>query len=166
MAPEHRAHDVGQGACLARRRASGAGQSLGGIADFAPYLWDLAGADPARLPRLLTNDPETEWAALLAGLRKAAAAAKGAAPLMRVLRRAKAEAALLIALADIGGVWPVARVTAALTEIADNALAASVSHLLGEAAKLGKLTPSDPGRSRCGLRLRRARHGKDGRLTS
>jgi Glutamine synthetase adenylyltransferase len=60
------------------------------------------------------------------------------------LRRAKAEAALLIALADIGGVWPVARVTAALTEVADNALAASVRHLLGEAAKLGKLTPSDP----------------------
>ena len=76
--------------------------------------------------------------------RKAAAAAKGAAPLMRVLRRAKAEAALLIAGADIGGVWPVARVTAALTEVADNALAACVRHLLGEAAKLGKLTPSDP----------------------
>jgi glutamate-ammonia-ligase adenylyltransferase len=118
---------------------------LGGIADSAPYLWELARADPARLLRLLINDPETEWAALLAGLRKAAAAAKGAAPLMRVLRRAKAEAALLIALADIGGVWPVARVTAALTEVADNALAASVRHLLGEAAKLGKLTPSDPG---------------------
>ena len=145
MAPEHRAHDVGQGACLARRRASGAGQSSWGHRGFRAVSWELARADPARLLRLLTNDPETEWAALLAGLRKAAAAAKGAAPLMRVLRRAKAEAALLIALADIGGVWPVARVTAALTEVADNALAASVRHLLGEAAKLGKLTPSDPG---------------------
>ena len=31
----------------------------------------------------------------------------------------KAQAALLIALADIGGVWPVARVTRALTEVAD-----------------------------------------------
>ena len=30
---------------------------------------------------------------------------------MRLLRRMKAEAALLIALADIGGVWPVMRVT-------------------------------------------------------
>ncbi len=28
---------------------------------------------------------------------------------MRLLRRMKAEAALLIALADIGGVWPVMR---------------------------------------------------------
>ena len=41
---------------------------------------------------------------------------------MRVLRRMKAQAALLIALADIGGVWPVARVTAALTDFADAAV--------------------------------------------
>jgi glutamate-ammonia-ligase adenylyltransferase len=119
-------------------------KALGGIADSAPYLWELARADPTCLLRLLANDPESEWAALLAGLRKGAAAAKGSAALMRVLRRAKAEAALLIALADIGGAWPVARVTAALTEVADNAVAASARHLLGEAARLGKLTPGDP----------------------
>jgi [glutamine synthetase] adenylyltransferase / [glutamine synthetase]-adenylyl-L-tyrosine phosphorylase len=119
-------------------------KALGGIAGSAPYLWDLARADPARLLRLLTSDPEIEWAALLAGMRKAAAAAKGAAVLMRVLRRAKAEAALLIALADIGGVWPVARVTAALTEVAGSALAASISHLLGDAAKQGKIALGDP----------------------
>jgi hypothetical protein len=58
-------------------------KALGGIAGSAPYLWDLTCADPARLLRLLTNDPETEWAALLAGLRKAAAAAKSAAPKRR-----------------------------------------------------------------------------------
>ena len=72
---------------------------------------------------------------------------------MRGLRRVKAEAALLIALADIGGVWPVARVTAALTEVADAALGAAVRYLLGDAAKRGKLTPGDPRRSRGGLRL-------------
>ena len=37
---------------------------------------------------------------------------------MHLLRRMKAEAALLIALCDIGGVWPVMRVTAALTDLA------------------------------------------------
>ncbi len=117
---------------------------LGGIAGSAPYLWELVRADPARLPRLLTSDPEVELAALLAGMRKAAAAAKGSAALMRVLRRAKAEAALVIALADIGGVWPVARVTAALTEVAENALGAAVRHLLGDAAARGKLVARDP----------------------
>ena len=40
---------------------------------------------------------------------------------MRLLRRLKADAALLIALLDIGGVWPVMRVTRALTELADTA---------------------------------------------
>ena len=49
---------------------------------------------------------------------------------MRLLRRMKAEASLLIALADIGGVWPVMRVTAALTELADAAVGAAVRHLL------------------------------------
>ena len=43
---------------------------------------------------------------------------------MRLLRRMKAEASLLIALADIGGVWPVMRVTAALTALADAAVGA------------------------------------------
>jgi glutamate-ammonia-ligase adenylyltransferase len=117
---------------------------LGGVADAAPYLWDLAGADPARFLRLLSRDVEEEFAALLATARQAAAAAKGSAALMRALRRMKAEAALLIALADIGGVWPVARVTAALTDVADAALGAAVRHLLREAATRGKLVPTDP----------------------
>jgi glutamate-ammonia-ligase adenylyltransferase len=117
---------------------------LGGVADAAPYLWDLAGADPARFLRLLSRDVEEEFAALLATARQAAAAAKGSAALMRALRRMKAEAALLIALADIGGVWPVARVTAALTDVADAALGTAVRHLLREAATRGKLVPTDP----------------------
>ncbi len=116
---------------------------LAGIAESAPYIWELAGTDPARLLRLLSKDPETEWAALLAGLRKSAAAASDATDIMRVLRRGKAEAALLIGLADVGGVWPVARVTAALTDFADAALAAAVRHLLGEAVKQGKLVARD-----------------------
>ena len=53
---------------------------------------------------------------------------------MRLLRRMKAEAALLIALADIGGVWPVMRATRALTELADAAVRAAVRFLLRDAA--------------------------------
>ena len=117
---------------------------LGGVADAAPYLWDLVRADPVRFLRLLSGDVEKEFAALLATARRAAAAAKGSAALMRALRRVKAEAALLIALADIGGVWSVARVTAALTDVADAALGAAIRHLLREAAARGKLVPIDP----------------------
>ena len=117
---------------------------LGAIAETSPYLWDLVQADPARALRLLGNDPEKELAALTANTREAAAAAGASAPLMRVLRRMKAEAALLIALADIGGVWPLARVTAALTEVAETALGLAVRHFLGEAASRKKLRPADP----------------------
>jgi glutamate-ammonia-ligase adenylyltransferase len=117
---------------------------LGGIADSSPYLWDLVRADPARSLHLLGGDADAALTALLAATRKAAAAAKGSSPLMRILRRAKAEAALLVALADIGGVWPVAQVTAALTDVAEMALGAAVRHLLGEAAARRKLVPTDP----------------------
>ena len=62
---------------------------------------------------------------------------------MRLLRRMKAEAALLIALADIGGVWPVMRAARALTEVADTAIVAAVRFLLRDAAARGRLKPAD-----------------------
>ena len=116
---------------------------LAGIAGGAPYLWDLICADPARLLRLLTNSPEEEFARLMKTAQRAGATARAVASVMQVLRRMKADAALLIALADIGGVWPVARVTASLTEVADTALRIGVRRLLADAAKSGKFRLSD-----------------------
>jgi [glutamine synthetase] adenylyltransferase / [glutamine synthetase]-adenylyl-L-tyrosine phosphorylase len=63
---------------------------------------------------------------------------------MMLLRRMKAEAALMIAIADIGGAWPVMRVTRALTEIADTACQAAVRYLLTTYARNGKFKPRDP----------------------
>jgi glutamate-ammonia-ligase adenylyltransferase len=119
-------------------------RALSGIAEGSPYLWDLVRADPARSLRLFGGDPDAEFASLLGRIREAAEAAEGSAALMRVLRRLKAEAALLIALADIGGVWSVAQVTAALTAVADTILGEVVRHLLGEAASRGKLNLTGP----------------------
>jgi [glutamine synthetase] adenylyltransferase / [glutamine synthetase]-adenylyl-L-tyrosine phosphorylase len=112
-----------------------------GIAGSAPYLWGLMGADPAGLLRLLVADPDKEIVALLASARRAADAARTQAAVTRILRQLKAEAALLIALADIGRVWPVARVTQALTELADTALGIAVGYLLRDAARRGNLAP-------------------------
>ena len=61
---------------------------------------------------------------------------------MRILRRMKADAALLVALADIGGVWPLAR-TSALTDVAETALGAAVRWLLADAVRGGKLRVPD-----------------------
>src|SRR6185369_2803148 len=66
------------------------------------------------------------------------------AAVMQQLRAMKAEAALLIALADIGGVWPLQRVTRALTDLADTAVRAAVRFLLGDAVARGKLEPRHP----------------------
>jgi glutamate-ammonia-ligase adenylyltransferase len=117
---------------------------LGGIAGSAPYLWDLVRADPARMLRLLDGDPEGELAAFLAKGRRAALAAKSFPAGVQSLRRMKSDAALLIALADIGGVWPLTRVTAALTDLAETALAAAVRYLLAGAPARPTLTPPDP----------------------
>ncbi len=81
---------------------------------------------------------------------------------MRLLRRMKAEAALLIALCDIGGVWPVMRVTAALTDVAVSSVQAALQYLLRQEAARGKLSPPIPKRRRR-LRPDRARDGQDGR---
>jgi glutamate-ammonia-ligase adenylyltransferase len=123
---------------------------LASIAETAPYLWNLIRADAARLLRLLTSDPDHALEALLAATQRSATSARALPVLMRVLRRMKAEAALLIALADIGGVWPVARVTHALTDIAEMALGAAVNHLLRDAARRGKLLAGDKSRAEQG----------------
>jgi [glutamine synthetase] adenylyltransferase / [glutamine synthetase]-adenylyl-L-tyrosine phosphorylase len=116
---------------------------LEGVATEAPYLWDLIRADPSRLARFLTHDPEEKIAKLLTKARTDALAARNTAAVMRNLRQMKAAASLLIALADIGGVWPLARVTAALTDVAETALGAAVRYLLREAARGGKLILRD-----------------------
>jgi [glutamine synthetase] adenylyltransferase / [glutamine synthetase]-adenylyl-L-tyrosine phosphorylase len=119
---------------------------IAGFTERAPYLWDLVRAEPARLLTLLQSDPGIRFEDILAGAAKSAAATRDETGIMALLRRLKAEAALLIALADAGGVWPVMRVTAALTRLADMAVGVAVRHLLREAAWTGALSPADPER--------------------
>ena len=117
---------------------------LAAIAEASPYLWGLVGADPERAFALLAAEPETRFAALLAEVTRACREAGSEDGAMAVLRHAKGEAALLIALADIGGVWPVERVTRALTQFADAAVTAALRFLLRGALAQGKLEARDP----------------------
>ncbi len=117
-----------------------------GLAEESPYLWDLACADPTRLLAILQADPERRLKSILARTAAAMDATRDEKKAMALLRRMKAEAALLIALADIGGVWPLPQITRALTELADTAVSATVRFLLRDAARRGKLNPPDPAR--------------------
>jgi glutamate-ammonia-ligase adenylyltransferase len=120
------------------------GDLVAAIAEASPYLWDLIRADADRFAAILEAEPEERLASVLANA-WSAGEADAETEAMRRLRRAKAEAALLIALADIGGVWPVERVTAALTEFADAALSGAVRFLLrGASDKLKAIDAAKP----------------------
>jgi [glutamine synthetase] adenylyltransferase / [glutamine synthetase]-adenylyl-L-tyrosine phosphorylase len=110
-----------------------------GLADGSPYLWGLVRGSPERFVALLEAEPEHRFRDILADARRAIAATRDEAEVMRLLRRMKAEAALLIALADIGGVWPVTQVVDLQTMLADAAVGAAVDYLLEAAQRSGKL---------------------------
>ena len=115
-----------------------------GIAEASPYLFDLLRGDGARAIRLLECDPEPHLAQLIEDTSRVAWAGSSEADVMRLLRHMKSEAALLIALCDIGGVWPVMEVTAALTELAVAAVQATLRYLLRQEAARGRLSPPSP----------------------
>ena len=127
------------------------------VADHSPFLWQLAYADPARLARIALEPPEDVHRQLLARQRdhfRALAAGQASRDdIAREFRRARAEEALLTALADIGGVWSLEEVTRALSEFADASVAGGLDIVLTEAASLGRIILSnsdDPG-SRSGV---------------
>ncbi|CAN5430506.1 bifunctional [glutamine synthetase] adenylyltransferase/[glutamine synthetase]-adenylyl-L-tyrosine phosphorylase [soil metagenome] len=116
---------------------------LEGIAEASPYLFDLMRADAGRIVRLLQSDPDDHLAALIGRAVADATAAASEADVMTALRKMKSEAALLIALCDIGGVWPVMRVTRALTDIAVISVQCAIHFLLKQEAARGRLLPTD-----------------------
>src|SRR5437868_203850 len=112
-----------------------------GIAESSPYLFDLVRADGARALRLLGCEPERHLPELIANTCREVSAASTEADVMQLLRSMKSEAALLIALCDIGGVWPVMGVTAALTELAVASVQAALRFVLRQEAARGRLLP-------------------------
>ena len=116
---------------------------LESMAESSPYLWELASREPERLLRLLDCDPDRHLTTLLADTGRAVASTADEAEAMHLLRRMKSEAGLLIALADIGGAWPVMRATRALTDLADTAVGAAARFVLAGAVRAGRLMPKD-----------------------
>ena len=117
------------------------------IADHSPFLWQLALSDPARLLDIAAHAPEDthrriaqDQASLFRRLR---AGDLGRDDVARAFRRNRAAHALLVALADIGGVWNVEEVTRALSEFADASVRGGVAVVLTEMAGLGRIALRD-----------------------
>ena len=134
--------------------ASSAAEIAGGFGDLAPvlrdllaaagscapYLRDLIRAEASWLRQAMALAPEQAFADILGAL--------DTVPLDHLapaLRLAKRRAALLIALADLGGVWDLAEVTGSLTQLAGRAVQVCVAGLLAAEVRRGKLPDGEAG---------------------
>ena len=128
-------------------------QILTSVAEASPYLFELIRSDGARAFRILQDEPDRHLHQLIERTRQQVWAASSEAEVMQMLRGTKAEAALLIALCDIGGVWPVMRVTQALTDLAVACVQAALHFLLGQETARGRMRPLNPDQPEegCGL---------------
>ncbi len=110
----------------------------------SPYLKTLIVRDAFRLRRVLAEAPENRFKQLIGELDEQMASVTTIAEAMRVARVFKTEVALLTALADLGGVWPVMTVTGVLTVTADAALDAALRFLFRQAQVKGDWTDDAP----------------------
>ena len=117
--------------------ADGAWTALAPVFSASPYLLSLVRRDPARLVSLLAADPQSRLEDILARTR--AVSPKDSVEPAVALRRLKQELHLLTALADLGGVWDLDQVTAALTRFADAALSAALLVAAHEELNVGRL---------------------------
>ena len=108
----------------------------------SPYLTGLCIRDPDRLRMVLQGDPDVVMSGFL---RQAQASGELDFEAGRkALRQAKAGSHLMIALADLGAVWDLNQVTAALTQLADVSVEAAMSLAAGQQIVLGRLIASPP----------------------
>jgi glutamate-ammonia-ligase adenylyltransferase len=117
---------------------------LAALARGSPHLWHLVQASPSRLAELLEQEPEHRFERILFDAKNAIVQARDDAEVMRRLRRMKADGALLIALADLGEVWPITHLIDAQTRLADAAVDSAVRYLLMDSRIRGKLKRAEP----------------------
>src|SRR4029077_1757329 len=108
-----------------------------------PYLADLAVREAVSLRAFAASGPDAvveramaDLAAIVPATRRDRVAAG--------MRRAKRIVALATAIADIGNIWPLERITAALSDLAEATLSLAMAHLLRVAHDAGELRLPDP----------------------
>ena len=117
---------------------------LASVAEASPYLRHLMESNTRRLAQILTAPAAAHVTDICARTNARGHESADEATLMAGLRRDKVELALIAGLADLAGLWPLETVTAALSQFADAALAASLRFCLRSLAARGAITPTDP----------------------
>ena len=116
---------------------------LAALGGNSPFLADLAIREAAALRALVAEGPDAVARRALASIAALPAAARRDR-VAATLRQARRVVALATAIADIGGVWPLERVTATLSDLAEAALRGAVIHLLRAAHDADELRLPDP----------------------
>ncbi len=119
--------------------AGSMGALLLGTAGSAPYLARLIERHADWLAEAAAAPPEAALDRLLSEMRAGVAEAGEERAAGSALRLAKSRAALLVALADLGGAWTLPETTAALSRLAEAAIAAATGWLLADAHRRGRL---------------------------
>ncbi|MEZ5847156.1 MAG: bifunctional [glutamine synthetase] adenylyltransferase/[glutamine synthetase]-adenylyl-L-tyrosine phosphorylase [Geminicoccaceae bacterium] len=122
------------------------GKLLRGIWAGSAFLSDGLQAVPSLLLDYIDRGPDALIEEILDI--SAAEGEQDRSKLMSRLRLMRRDAAIVIALADLEGLWPLDRVTSHLTQLADLATRAATGHLIEEAARRGELDlPDGPAKS-------------------
>ncbi|MBV9053900.1 MAG: bifunctional [glutamine synthetase] adenylyltransferase/[glutamine synthetase]-adenylyl-L-tyrosine phosphorylase [Hyphomicrobiales bacterium] len=114
------------------------------IVHYSPFLSRIAGAHPEWLIEALAEPPELHLTRLIDEMTLIGARAEDDAAIMPTLRHARQRVALLVALADLGGIWALEEVTEALTRFADAAVVLATDFVLLDGHRNGRLVLPDP----------------------
>ncbi|TNE42544.1 MAG: bifunctional [glutamine synthetase] adenylyltransferase/[glutamine synthetase]-adenylyl-L-tyrosine phosphorylase [Alphaproteobacteria bacterium] len=119
----------------------------------SPYLSRLVQRNRSAFLSFMGTDPNTALDALIVETQAAVAEAGDMGEAMKHLRQLKARAALLTAMADIGGLWTLMETTGALSRVADTALQSAIGFLLRRYAEKGdvRLPEAGPPEEGCGI---------------
>ncbi len=135
---------------------------LAGVLAHSPFLAQAMRQAPAALLATLQMEPDARMASLVEAVQTVCLPPADTAHVMRALRQFRRDVALLVALADMGRVWDVAQVTAALTNCADTAVQLACTHALRQMADLGRINlanADDPGAGTGLVVLALGKHG-------
>ncbi|MGL5448119.1 MAG: bifunctional [glutamine synthetase] adenylyltransferase/[glutamine synthetase]-adenylyl-L-tyrosine phosphorylase, partial [Rhabdaerophilum sp.] len=117
---------------------------LAGIAEGSAFLWRLVRRDPVGASAMLAASPEAGLETIFAAMREAGHSRDLQAG-MKALRQLRNRFALLVAMADLGGLFDVVAVTRALSDFADEAVRAALQLAISEnAARLQLPNPERP----------------------
>jgi len=117
---------------------------LDAIFGNSPFLSKLAVAEWPLLLRLVEDGPDAIFDEIAGGIERHAASDDDQAALMRRLRIAKRQAALVAGVAELAGAWSLEQQMAALSRVAEGAIGAAVRHLLRAGAQRGAIRLADP----------------------